>query len=121
MTTPGHNSDLTAAEKSEIARLTREIKKMEDDRSAIGAKINSHRKQIKAFHIDLDAWRASKRRQEMDPDDRAEFDRSAAICNAALGVPMQAELFGDVDDDDDDDDGDEGESADAKKPEPMFN
>lgn len=87
---PDHN-DPDA--KAQIADLTREIIALEKRRESVNADISSARSKIKALNVDMDAWRASKRRQEMDPDVRAEFDRSQALCNAALGVPIQADLF----------------------------
>lgn len=78
-----------------IASETANIINFEKQRKVINDKITSARSNIKALNIDMDAWRASKRRQEMDPDVRAEFDRSQSLCNDALGVPIQADLFGD--------------------------
>lgn len=98
MTTPGHNSGLGPEEMATVATLTREINQIETKVKAMNADKNAKRKAIKAIGLDLDAWRASKRRQEMDPDDRAEFDRSHEVCNKALGVPLQAGLFDDSED-----------------------
>ncbi|MEA3537633.1 MAG: hypothetical protein U9R73_00720 [Pseudomonadota bacterium] len=96
----GHNSDLSDEDKAQIAKLTTEIVAQEKQRAALNAKINSNRKQIKAYGIDLEAWAASKKRQAMDPDVRAEFDRSLTITAEALGVPIQGSLFGEDDDPD---------------------
>jgi multidrug resistance efflux pump len=95
-TPPDHNDPEA---KAQIADLTREIIQLEKKRESVNADINSARKKIKALNIDMDAWAASKRRASMDPDVRAEFDRSQALCNAAMGVPIQADLFGDNSDD----------------------
>lgn len=92
----GHNSDLSPEELNELAKLTMEIQDIEDKVSALNAGKNAKRKAIKAMRIDLDAWRAAKRRLEMDPDQRDHFDQSQATCNAALGVPIQGALFGDA-------------------------
>lgn len=81
--------------RDEVKERTNNIIALEKKRSSINADINAERKKIKALNIDMDAWKASKRRAEMDPDVRAEFDRSQAVCNAALGVPIQADLFND--------------------------
>ena len=94
----GHNSDLSDEDKAQVAKLTAEIITQEKQRAALNAKINSNRKQIKAFGLDLEAWAASKKRQAMDPDVRAEFDRSLTITAEALGVPIQGSLFGADDD-----------------------
>lgn len=88
------NSELNEEALQIVRDKTAEIQKLTKDRSAINAKMNSARKAIKALGIDLDAWRASLRRKEMDPEDRNEFDRSQQECNRALGVPVQADLFG---------------------------
>jgi len=84
--------------RDEIKQRTGIIIGLEKQRSSINADITAERKAIKALNIDMDAWKASKRRAEMDPDVRAEFDRSQSVCNAALGVPVQADLFGNDDD-----------------------
>ena len=81
--------------RDQVLKLTRSIIAGETRRADINAAINADRKAIKALGVDLDAWRASKRRLEMDPDVRKDFDRSQLICNNALGVPVQADLFGD--------------------------
>ena len=87
------NSDLTAEQKQQLIDLTAEFNQLETQRENINAKMNAARKAIKALGINLDAWRASRKRQKMDPEDRDEFDRSADICNRAFGVPVQADLF----------------------------
>lgn len=87
------NSDLSAEDKAKLVELNVDYNKLETERDNINAKMNAARKSIKALGINLDAWRASRRRQKMDPEDRDEFDRSADICNRAFGVPIQAELF----------------------------
>jgi hypothetical protein len=76
-----------------IATETGNIIQFEKRRSAINDDITASRSKIKALNIDMDAWRAAKRRQSLDPDVRSEFDRSATVCNAALGCPIQADLF----------------------------
>lgn len=86
----GHNE---AEIREAIASRTKDIVALEAKRADINADINAHRKAIRALGIDLDAWRAAKRRKEMDPDVRAEFDRSATLVNEALGIPVQADLF----------------------------
>jgi uncharacterized coiled-coil DUF342 family protein len=83
----------TAEVRDKLAELNAEIDKHEGQREVINSKINAARKSIKALGIDLDAWRASRRRAKMDPEDRDSFDRAAAVCNRAFGVPIQAELF----------------------------
>lgn len=94
-----HNDPGDAEMKRLIAHHTDNYLTLVDQRASVNAKINSERKAIKALgNIDMDAWRASLRRKQMDPDVRAEFDRSQELCNEALGVPIQADLFGDNDD-----------------------
>ncbi|WP_422057348.1 hypothetical protein [Sphingomonas sp.] len=87
---PDHNDP---EQISLIRECTDKIISLEKQRASINADISAERKRIKASNIDMDAWRAAKRRREMDPDVRAEFDRSQTLCNKALGVPVQADLF----------------------------
>lgn len=90
------NSELSAEDRQAVADHTKKIRLLKRDRSELNAEINSERKKIRALGIDLDAWRASERRYEMDPDERSEFDRSYDECNMALGVPAhatQADMF----------------------------
>lgn len=89
----GSNSDLTPEQKVELAGFNSNYDKLEVERDQINAEMNAARKGIKALGINLDAWRASRRRAKMDPEDRQEFDRSADICNRSFGVPVQEELF----------------------------
>lgn len=87
--------DLEALDEDELSTLkeaTREIRSLEVERGEINDKIAAARKRIKALGIDLDAWRASKRRLEMDPDDRTRFDHSHIQCNKALNVPIKGQL-----------------------------
>ena len=91
--TPGHNSSFDPEQMTRIKALTAEIRKLEADRKAVNESIGERRAAIKAMGVDMDAYAASKRRMEMDPDDRDVFDRSQALCNAALGVPVQKDLF----------------------------
>lgn len=99
---PGHNSGLSDEDLKEIEAETRAIMKWMKDRENINAEINSSRKKIRALGINLDAWRASFTRMQMDPDDRDDFDRSRELCDEALGVPVQADLFAADEDDDGD-------------------
>lgn len=92
---PDHNE----AELREIIRdRTDRIISLERQRKAINDDIGAERSAIKALNIDMDAWKAGKRRYAMDKDVRSEFDRSITVVNAALGIPVQAELFGENDD-----------------------
>lgn len=95
----GSNYELTAEQMREIDDLTKEFIAIEKQVTALNADKNSKRKQIRALGVNLDAWRASVTRMRMDPDDRADFDRSREICDKALGVPVQADLFAEDDDD----------------------
>lgn len=95
---PKSNFDLTDEEKQTLIDETKAIRAAKKKREDINAQINASRKKIKSLGIDLDAWRASERRWEMDPDERDEFDRSHAIVNQALGIPSfayqnQADMF----------------------------
>jgi len=89
----GHNSDLSDDAKKDLEDRSANIVRLSKQRADLNAKINADRKAIKALGIDLDAWRAAMRRKEMDPDVRAEFDRSQSICNDVFGIPVQADLF----------------------------
>lgn len=89
----GSNFNLSKADLGKIEQWTREVQAFEADRKAVNDKINERRSSIKALGIDMTAWAAAKKRKEMDPDDRDNFDRSAAMCNAALGVTVQGDLF----------------------------
>jgi outer membrane murein-binding lipoprotein Lpp len=89
----GSNFNLSKGDLAKIEQLTREVQALENDRAAVNADINEKRASIKALGIDMSAWAAAKRRKEMDPDDRDNFDRSAAMCNAALGITIQGDLF----------------------------
>lgn len=105
---PDHNE----AELQEIIRAeTANVVMLERKRKAINDDISASRSKIKACKIDMDAWKASKRRQAMDPDVRAEFDRSHQFINAALGVPVQGSLFGENDDAAEDDGGKAADAA----------
>jgi hypothetical protein len=75
-----------------VRSATAEIRACEEERDAINARMNAARKRIKALGVDLDAWRASKRRLEMDPEDRTKFDHSHIQCNKALNVPLRGQL-----------------------------
>lgn len=75
-----------------IREATVTITQLGNERDAINARMNSERKRIKAIGIDLDGWRASKRRLEMDPDDRAKFDHSFEQANIALRIPIPKTL-----------------------------
>ncbi len=88
---PDHNDPECAAQ---IAEQTKLISTLEAKRDSINADINAARKRIKALNVDMDAWRGSYRRFKMDPDQRIEFDKSRMLCDAALGVPIQTDLFG---------------------------
>ena len=90
---PGHNFSLTREQLGQVEEWTRDVQALEGRRSAINDQIAEKRGAIKALGIDMDAWRAAKRRKEMDPEDRANFDRSQAMVNAALGIPIQGDLF----------------------------
>lgn len=90
----GHNE---LEVKAAIALACKELQELEKQRESINAKMNEKRKSIKANGIDLDAFKASYRRFKMDPDVRAEFDRSIALVNEALGIPAQGSLFDDDD------------------------
>lgn len=89
----GHNSDLSDDDRKELEDRSANIIRLTKQRADINAKMNADRKAIKALGIDLDAWRSAMRRKEMDPDVRAEFDRSQSICNDVFGIPVQADLF----------------------------
>lgn len=89
----GSNFNLSKGDLAKIEQWTREVQGLEADRKAVNDKINERRSSIKALGIDMSAWAAAKKRKEMDPDDRDNFDRSAAMCNAALGVTVQGDLF----------------------------
>ncbi|MES2289312.1 MAG: hypothetical protein V4530_06190 [Pseudomonadota bacterium] len=92
-------SDHNEAELREIIRdNTDAIVALEKQRKNINDKISEKRSEIKALNIDMDAWKAGKRRYAMDKDVRSEFDRSITVVNAALGIPVQADLFGENDD-----------------------
>jgi predicted nucleic acid-binding Zn-ribbon protein len=93
---PDHNE--AAAQRAIIQTETAKVIALEKQRKSINDDIAAAKSTIKALNVDMDAWKASKRRQAMDPDVRAEFDRSQALCNEALGVPIQADLFGNDDD-----------------------
>lgn len=90
----GHNENEV---KAAIAVACKELQDLEKQRESINAKMNEKRKSIKAQGIDLDAFKSSYRRFKMDPDVRAEFDRSIALVNEALGIPAQGSLFDDDD------------------------
>lgn len=90
---PRSNSELTEAEKLSLQEETAKYHGLQTQRDNINAKMNSCRKTIKALGINLDAWRASLKRQAMDPEKRTEFDRSAEECNKAFGIPVQQDLF----------------------------
>jgi hypothetical protein len=89
----GSNFNLSKGDLAEIEQLTREIQALEKDRKAVNDDINAARSKIKAKGINMAAYNAAKTRKEMDPDDRDNFDRSAVMCNAALGVTVQGDLF----------------------------
>lgn len=76
-----------------IKDTTTEIIQLETQRDLINANINSARKKIKAAGCNLDAWRAAKKRYDMDPQKRDDFDRSQVAANEALGIPLQGSLF----------------------------
>lgn len=90
----GHNE---LEVKAAIAQACKDLQKLEKQRESINAQMNEKRKAIKAQGVDLDAFKASYRRFKMDPDVRAEFDRSIALVNEALGIPAQGSLFDDKD------------------------
>jgi hypothetical protein len=102
---PTHNSDFSKEQIETIRKASEEIVQLENQREQINAAINLKRKSIKAAGCNLDAWRAQKRRAEMDTEKREDFDRSAIAASQALGVPIQGGLF------DDDADGDEDEAG----------
>jgi len=89
----GSNFNLSKGDLAKIEQLTREVQGLESERGEVNAAINERRASIKALGIDMNAWAAAKKRKEMDPDDRDNFDRSAAMCNAALGITIQGDLF----------------------------
>lgn len=101
MAKQGHNSELSKEEMAKVAKLHEDIVALKDKVSALNADANAKRKEIRAMGIDLSAYAAAAKRKAMDPDQRAEFDRSAAILNSALGIPLQADLFGDANANDD--------------------
>ena len=99
----GHNSgsDMDDQEiKDAINAMTKDIIALENKRSSINADINAHRKKIKSMGVDLDAWKAQKRRAAMDEDERIEFDRSATLVANALGKPIQTDMFDQTNEDD---------------------
>jgi hypothetical protein len=90
----GHNSlEIKAA----IATATKTIVDLKKKRKSINDDIASERQSVVALGVDRDAFASSLRRYEMDPDVRAEFDRSIALVNEALGIPAQGSLFEDDD------------------------
>jgi uncharacterized protein (UPF0335 family) len=93
-----NNYTLSAEDLKDIEDRTKRIISLEEDRDEINADINAERKAIKAKGIDLDAWKASLKRFRMDPEQREKFDQSQANVNAALGVPIQADLFAETGD-----------------------
>lgn len=99
-----HNEAMSAEDMKAIEDATNKIIGLEKKRESINADINSERKKIRALGVNLDAWRASLTRLRMDEDKRAEFDRSRIVCDQALGVPVQGDLFAD-------DEGEEGEGG----------
>lgn len=90
----GHNE---AEVKVIIANAVKNIVQLKSKRKKINDDIAAERQTVVAQGIDRDAFNASLRRFEMDPDVRAEFDRSIAMANEALGIPAQGNLFNDED------------------------
>lgn len=84
---------LDEEELATVRDATHAIRRLQEERDAINAEMNSERKKIKAIGVDLDGWRASKRRLEMDPDDRAKFDHSFDQANIALGIAIPKSLI----------------------------
>jgi hypothetical protein len=90
----GHNSTEI---KGAIATATKKIVDLKKKRKSINDDIAAERQSVVALGVDRDAFASSLRRYEMDPDVRAEFDRSIALVNEALGIPAQGSLFKDDD------------------------
>lgn len=90
-----HNEAMSAEDMKLIEDATAKVIGLEKKRESINADIASERAKIKALGINMDAWRATLARFKMDEDKRAEFDRSRIVCDQALGVPVQGDLFED--------------------------
>lgn len=88
-----HNEAMSAEDMKAIEDATAAILGLEKRRESINADIASERAKIKALGVNMDAWRASFTRSKMDPDKRDEFDRSRLVCDQALGIPVQGDLF----------------------------
>lgn len=91
------NSDLSADDLAEIERDIKEIIALEAERAEINAQIDVPRKRIIGKGVPAAALSASLARYKMDPEQRSDFDRGRDQVDKALGIPIQADLFGDDD------------------------
>lgn len=89
----GDNEGFSQEQLDIIKAETTTIIQLEAQRDSVNANITAARKKIKAAGCNLDAWRAAKKRYDMDPEKRDDFDRSQVAANEALGIPLQGLLF----------------------------
>jgi sigma54-dependent transcription regulator len=102
----GHNSNLSKEQLNEVAAIHARIVQHKANAKRENDKANAERKALKAMQIDLSAYAAASKRAAMDVDQRLNFDQSVSNMNAALGIPVQANLF-------DNDEGEPGDIPDA--------
>jgi hypothetical protein len=95
----GHNSRLSKEDMARVATVHVEIIQHKAKAKSENDKANALRKELKAMGIDLQAYAAATARFKMDTDQRLAFDQSVAMVNESLGIPIQADLFGDDVDD----------------------
>tara|TARA_Y100000034_G_C6768191_1_gene342558 strand:+ start:404 stop:751 length:348 start_codon:yes stop_codon:yes gene_type:complete len=89
---PGSN---IGAVKKEIAELADQVIALRISRGEINAEIAAKRARVEELGIKKRAFDYAVKYKEMDIDQRRELDTSYAIAREAVGVPIEAGLFGD--------------------------
>lgn len=76
-----------------IAEQAAALNKLDDERRALNDRARAIRSEVKARGIKLRAFNAARAYARLDEDQREGEDLSYAITRAAIGLPVQADLF----------------------------
>jgi hypothetical protein len=93
-------TNITATRKV-VETAAKEVARLRAERSRVNDQIKAARSQVRAAGVPQAAFDLALKMQELDGVQREAFDEGFIVTREAIGLRIQPDLFGRVDDDDD--------------------